>query len=290
MNCQNCGAAVAASQKFCDICGARVEEREEAAAADRVTAAMAMEAPEMPGIPGSGRSAGIGPATLPGSPICLGDDEHILREYKAVQLRTRKRGEGTLYVTDARVVFFARAEGRGTQRASLLVQQTRMKDITGVAAFVSRRISLILAGLTVLAALITIGTLLNGDLLRAVFFLVLTAAGVTAILAGAAQRGRAGVRIYSRDTGASPIHFGGGFANQRGVMEALISFFLFPLLVFVRAQSAFDVLLGRPGDDSERIIAELGALILDLQTRGILAAEHWGVAIDKVPARGQARG
>ncbi len=88
------------------------------------------------------------PAVLPGSPILLGYQERILRQYAAVQLRSRAHGEGTLYVTDSRVVFYAKAKGRGTQRGSTLVQQTNVADITGLTAYVSRRVSLILFCLT----------------------------------------------------------------------------------------------------------------------------------------------
>ena len=56
------------------------------------------------------------------------------------------------------------------------------------------------------------------------------------------------------------------------------------MLIFLRAQTAFDVIFGRPGQDSDRLITELGALILDLQTRGQLAADYWTTA----PARGGA--
>jgi hypothetical protein len=65
-------------------------------------------------------------------------------------------------------------------------------------------------------------------------------------------------------------------------------FLFFPALLFFRSRTAFDVLLGRPGEDSSAIIAELGALIMDLQTRGTLAGGYWQVG--QADEAGQLRG
>ena len=211
--------------------------------------------------------------TLPGSPIRLGDGEQVLRQYRAVQLRSRKRGEGTLYVTNARIVFFARAQGRGTQRASALVQQTRLEDVSGLQAFVSRRTNLALIMFTGFTALFTLISLATGAIPFFFVFLVLTVIAATAIFGGAAERGRAGVKIQARQ--AQHAMGFGSFENQRGGLETLLTLFIFPLLLLLRAQNAFDVLLGRPGEDTDLLIAELGALVLDLQTRGELAADFW---------------
>ncbi len=290
MNCYNCGAMSEPGQKFCETCGARIHSER---TGDQQTAtddqpppgfAGAQESPAGPAGNGSRRPAGQAPPpTLPGSPIRLGDGEKVIQRYQAVQLRTQKRGEGTLYVTDARIVFYARAEGRGTQRASSLVQQTRLEDVSGLEAFVSRRTSMLLILFTVFMSLFALGWLLVHVWAAFIVFFILAGAGFTAIFGGAAERGRAGVRIHSREEAVSAIRFG-TFSNQRSGFEALLSFLIFPVLIFLRAQTAFDVLFGRPGQDSDRLITELGALILDLQTRGQLAADYWTT----VPARGGA--
>jgi len=163
---------------------------------------------------GSGPYAGgFDVKTLPGTPIWMGDGEIIWRTYKAVQLRTRQHGEGTLFVTDSRVVFHARARGRGTQRPSMLVQQTKLESVTGLAAYVSRRISLTLfmfvlfGGFTSLISLVTfppMGLLLG----------ILTIAGAVALIGGAAKRGSTGVILHAGASDASPIGFG-QFSEQR---------------------------------------------------------------------------
>jgi len=320
VNCYNCGAITELSQKFCETCGARVtseprgahvmdddkpppssagasahftgsENRsaaENRAAWESRLGPSAQGGPDPAGLAANGRAAAPPPMTLRGSPIRLGDGEQVIREYRAVQLRTQSRGEGTLYVTDARIVFFARAAGRGTQRASSLVQQTRLEDVSGLQAFVTRKTSILLIFFTVMVSLIALGSLFSHVWAAFIVFFFLAGSGFTAIFGGAAQRGRAGVKIHSREQAVSAIGFG-HFENQRNGLEVLLSFLIYPVLVFVRAQTAFDVTVGRPGQDSDRLISELGALILDLQTRGQLAAEYWALApVGGTSARGHA--
>jgi len=250
---------------FCETCGARLEQ-----APDRMpTGALAA-------VSGTQEGAATIGATLPGTPILLGDGEVIWRHYQAAQLSTRKRGEGTLYVTDSRVVFYARARGRGTQRPSALVQQTKLEHITGLSAYVSRRISLLLIAVTLVLALAFLAAVKTHAGLEAVIFGALTAGCVTMLIRGAANRGSVGVAIHSGSTQASPIGFG-QFGEQHGPLGSLLHGLLRPILAMFGAYTAFDVLVGFPGEDADQIIAELGALIFDLQTQGDLARSHWGV-------------
>lgn len=219
----------------------------------------------------------------------MGDGERLLRKYHAVQLRTRKRGEGTLYVTDARIVFFARAQGRGAQRASSLMQQVRLEDVCGLRAFVNRRTNVLLLVFTSFMALFALISLFTGNILPFIVFFLIAAAAIAAIVGGAAERGKAGVKILARE--AQPAMGYGDFDPQRNPLVALMSLFIFPLLVILRAQTAFDVQVGRPGPDSDKLIAELGALVLDLQTRGEMAVAYWaGPATARAASAGPAVG
>src|SRR5580658_1596966 len=148
MNCTSCGSVIAAGQKFCDDCGTPVVA---------VEPALGAFGSEPYPVPVSGGAAG----TLPGTPIVLGDGEMLWRRYHAVQLRSRAQGEGTMFVTDARVVLYARAKGRGTQRPSSLVQQVKLEHVTGVTAAVSRRISLGLIIFTIVIGFVTLGALVE---------------------------------------------------------------------------------------------------------------------------------
>ena len=299
MNCKTCGEVLSAASRFCDVCRTPIElssvqQAEDAraetstahspwraspagtATADPVLAGTASPASTTTQMaPGGAAAPGVA-ARLPGAPVVMCDGEQVLRVYRAVQLRNAKRGDGTLYVTDARVVFYARAQGRGAQRASALVQQTRLQDITGLAAFVSRRISPVLLVLTVLFALLAVLGIIDHNVSAVIVSLIIAGICIAAIAGGAAERGRAGVTIHSMATQVSPITFG-TFSTYRNPLEAFLSTFFSPLQVFFRAHTAFDVLVGRPGEDSDKLISELGALILDQQTRGTLSAERWSL-------------
>lgn len=236
-----------------------------------------------PGHP-SDSPASASPGVLPGSPILLGYQERILRQYGAVQLRNRAHGEGILYVTDSRVVFYAKARGRGTQRGSTLIQQTNVADITGMTAFVSRRVSLVLFFLTCVFLLFALPSLLFAPKVSVLWF-ILAAICIIALVSGAAKRGSTGVIISSRDDGHSPIHFG-TFDTRRGLIGSLTAAIGRPLFSLFGIFTVFDVLDGYPGRDSAQIISELGALILDIQTRGDLAYNHYGVDPGRQSARG----
>lgn len=283
MNCASCGSVIEAGQKFCDTCGSSVS----AAAGPNGHASSGHETPT-PTAPVYGVPT---PAdvvhTLPETPIVLGDGEVLWRQYRAVQLRTRAQGEGMIFVTDTRVVLYARAKGRGTQRPSALVQQVKLEHVTGVTAAVSRRFSLGLLIFTLVMGLVALSLLATGAIPFAVIVGAIAVFCAWRLAAGAAKRGAVGVVIHAGAQG-QPIVF--GQAGHHGVIarliKALMPSWLYEILGVFTADDVLDE--GVPGIDSEQLIAELGALIFDLQTRGNLADTHWGVvsapALDRTRA------
>jgi hypothetical protein len=286
---------MAATDAFCGGCGAQAGAAASAIVIERSPAQDVMVAVESVELTNPGATATEAPAAVMTAPAVaappasaprfrLAVDEAILKTYEAVQLTPglfrRKRGQGTLYVTDARVVFYAWVYPRGTQREGWLLAQTKLEDISGLYAFVSRRISAGLLMLTILFGLATIGTLIPLFLIGTFLFAILTVLSAFLLFWDASRRGDVGVVIASRENGTSPISFGHG--TRKGFADALIPRFIF------RAYSAADVLRGDPAEDADRLIHELGALILDLQTRGKMAYPHWGIT--DVSGNGHAAG
>ena len=251
MNCPTCGSVVEAGHKFCDACGSVVGTAAEPAG--HADGTYRMPSPADPAFLVPASANGVG--TLPGTPIVLGDGEVLWRQYRAVQLRTRAQGEGTIFVTDTRVVLFAWAKGKGTQRPSTLVQQVKLEHITGVTAAVSRRISLGLMIFTLVIGIVTLSLLARGSFLPGILCGAVTAFCIYRLAAGAANRGTVGVVIHGGAEG-KPIVFGQGGHRGRvaGLIKLLLPAWLYAILgVF----TAYDVLgEGMPGQDCDELIAE----------------------------------
>lgn len=263
VQCPNCGADVDAQSTFCKMCGYAMKGAAPAVADGRA--------------PSQEPIASDPTTVIPGTPITLGDGEHLWREYSVTQLRSRAQGEGKLFVTDSRVIFFARAHGRvGTRRGSTMIQETKVDHVTGLSAFIARRFSFFWAFMTAILGLATLVQLLRGNTTTLVILLVLTAGAGYLLFRSIQFGGSVGVEIHSGASQASPIGFGevregaavGFFTNARSLIGSLIG-----------RPTAFDVAVGIPGEDADKVISELGALIIDLQSKGSLAAERWGVEL-----------
>jgi hypothetical protein len=278
MECSNCDAPVDTADAYCGNCGSLVDVNPGGVVLEGQDEPVVLTAVQTP----SNVSTLPPPAVREPAvqvPFRLAYDEMILKKYDAVVLRTpflkRKRGYGTLYVTDARVVFYASVVPRGTQRISRLMQQTKLEDISGLTAYVTRRISLGLLLLTGLFALATLGALFSRSPLGILVFLILTVISGIFLMVDAANRGKVGVVIKSRENDNSPIAFGLG--RRVGIADAIVRSLMAPILIFFPSYSAFDVLDGDPAANADQLVYELGALIMDLQTRGTTAYEHWGM-------------
>ena len=291
MECPACGRQQDSSNRFCEACGRTITADDTAPG----SATMFEQSPP----PGNGSQAAAWPAPpaalpRPAAPppgrtpdprpllFRLAHGEQVLKAYDVVTLRTwlfrAQRGHGTLYVTDARVVFYALAYPRGSQKASWLFQQTKLEDISGLSAHVSRRISLGLAVLTLFGGLATLAALLFGATAPAVLLAIVTAVFILVLIRDVTRRGDVGVTIQSRENGNSPISFG-RVPRERGFFDKLGRLLIFPIALFLRSYNAFDVVAGDPADNSHEFLHELGALIIDLQTRGTMAYPEWNIPV-----------
>jgi hypothetical protein len=254
-----------------------VSEREPVAVSEQAPVAVAVREPvTVNGPTPSTEHSASALNHIDGTLIALGDGERVWREYEVTQLRRREQGQGKLYVTDSRVIFFANARGRASTRASFLIQETKLDQVTGLSAYVSRKVSVFWFLATILLGLAALFQLTQGSSTTAfVVLLVLTAGAAYPLVRGTHRRGHVGVAIHSGASQASPIEFGEVNDSQSRGLGSLARRFV----SLFSAPTAFDVVVGIPADDAERVISELGALIIDLQTKGSLAAARWGVDV-----------
>ena len=241
MNCPSCGRqAMSDSDAFCGYCGASLAPSQSGIVLEReIDPAIQPDVP----IQHYGQFPPTAVQDDPRQPpFRLAYDERILKRYQAVVVRTailrRIRGWGTLYVTDARVVFHATVDPRGTMRVSRLIQQTKLEDISGLSVSVQRRLSLLLILFTAFFALTFIGALIGHNVGGAVISLILLGISGALLAADAKYRGKVAVTIKSRENDNSPIGFGYG-ARLGG-------------------RSAYNLLRGKPGKDADLLVSDLG--------------------------------
>src|SRR2546426_7828732 len=156
MNCPNCSHANPETHGFCEHCGGPLATYAEP---------IGEPPPRQQGRAATlAKDSGARIRTfIPGTPVILGDGERLWRTYPVTQLRTIEQGLGTLYVTDSRLIFLARAKGMGTRRGSTLIQETQVKQITGLSAYVSRRMSLFWLIASIILGFFSLGSLLTGS-------------------------------------------------------------------------------------------------------------------------------
>ncbi len=181
----------------------------------------------------------------------LAPEEVLVKEYQATRLLS-PRAAGFLLVTNQRVIFVG--EGAAWRGSSIIVREVHLPDVSGVSSYYGAGIhfGLLVAG--IVSTLIVLGLMTREPLLALLlvvpallFWWAVKAKGKTIVMS-----------IYTRAQSESPI----AFAAQKS---------RFAMLRF----DAVRAVIAEPGPDAELVIREIGALILDLQTRGNLAVESW---------------
>jgi hypothetical protein len=293
MNCKRCGALIIQDSIYCEGCGAPVDPDGVTADEPGAPAGESVPPPRagtFPTSPATSTATAKPLDVLPGSPVRLANGERLRQTYEAVRLRNRRKGTGTLYVTDARVVFYAWAVGRGIQQRSELVQEVYLQDIRGLMSYVTRQLSTVLVILAFWFGLATLATLAALALPLTLLFAILTVVCVVLLFTPFGQHGFAGVVLHTRHVSEGAVRFGHPPNPLSGLVAFLLSPMLLVLHLFMRSYTAFDVIVGEPGNDSNTIIAELGALIMDLQSRGKFAGENYGMPAVGDPASGRSIG
>ena len=310
MNCPKCGMAVPSQNRFCTSCGNPVADAPSVVAAPPAgsagtsrfanqTEAQSVPSPAAPaattaspkspydisGAIVSSRPQPFDPATLH-----LAHGEVIKRVHEVGRLE-RGSGwvEGTLVLTDSRILYRARA--KNFLNESTINREIQLADVNGLALSIRRGmspaglVSLVLGTMIALVVIPLIGGIFSifssfgsgrsssgGGLV--VFLALLVIAVAIYIGFQRAKAVQVGLVIFAKDVGSSPISFSGsvGDAGGIGMILALLGM---PLAVLLRVFGVFDASEAADAADVEATRAlyeELGALILDLQSRGVLGA------------------
>ena len=205
-----------------------------------------------------------GRATIESTGIVLAEGEQVWRKYDVTKLKPSGQEAGRLYVTGSRLIFHASVNSTG--RHSELVLENKIDSINGLRTYITDRRSW---GLLVVAAALALFGLLAIAENAAPLGIVLLVIAIFLALAGLKHKGGVSIGVFSQQTAAGPISFGNAWDTGG---------FHFPKLGG-GGKDAFSLLFGIPGEHALQVASELGALILDLQTKGTLAAPYWGVKL-----------
>ncbi len=293
MNCQSCGATLNAGLTFCTHCGARVTR--DAGYIDAGAGYPALHSPSP--APANTQTATIAPmpseirtAQLNDTPVRLAHGEMVKKTFTiggAVKGLGQLRGE--LVVTDARVIY--RAHAKTVFGESRNCRELQIQDVNGV-ALVTRRGLTPLSLLTILAGT-AIGLLVMQWLvtpaLEFLFYrmgvydldgigilanLLVIAIGIIMIVVRVRST-EVVFALFARSVEASPISLAGTSGRQNpGLMAITVAVVGRPLLGLLRwlgVMDASDASDEANLADTQRMYDEIGALILDIQNRGVLS-------------------
>jgi hypothetical protein len=306
--CRTCGAPVAAENQFCTGCGTPTTFRPPSAVTDslgqpqatsaapptlsyarRSEPSFAAPSPRTRPVSGIGITPSAGDAGMNGISLAYG--EVVKRVYELGRIE-RLWGvvQGTLVVTDTRVLYHAEAKNKLNR--STLNREIHLKDIRGVG--LSTRKGMSAAGL---------GAWLLGSFLW--FSLILAVSGffdgvsqyssygsagggangwgvflflfwLVACIAIFLLRRRASVvvlAVFSNEGDSAPISVSGVVGQSGG--HGFLARFAGPLIMLLERLGIIEAGAAAESADIESVravYAELGAVILDLQSRGTLGA------------------
>jgi hypothetical protein len=306
MKCSNCGSTLELGDSFCGTCGspmpddAVVQYQRQPAISENAGPAVGSWGPLATAEPAQGPAVMPGAADqglppyeviqrLPDSPVRLGIDEVLWRRYHVLQMGGLAKGAGYLYVTNSRVVYFGYSNGFFLQKPSKLVRETKVEEISGISAYVTRRFSFALLWASIIMGVIGIACVFTLILIPVALVLwLMSFLCFVALLTGRGRVGSTIIGIHSRH-GVSPVHLGGAESIAGTVRSVFGAIFPPWRLILGGTTAAYLTEYGLPAKDADEAVADLGALIQDLQTRGDLAASYWQIPLpEPSPERGVA--
>lgn len=245
----SCGYPISPEDKYCENCGKQVEFIEVKKNVNNYQFSEEIERAKVYFSDPSNKVEDN--VTKPNSfDIRLSDGEVIVKTYHCSHL-TLQRCDGYLTVTNRRVIF------RGKGIGSRIVKEISISSITGLDTFYGTNINYILLLIGLLLILAGFNSLrgieYNGFL---GVLSTLLGFGVGALFIKMSIKRTFKLGIYSSTAHLSPINVGLGSLGLTSLMAAY-------------------TLVAAPTHQTDVMMRQLGALIMDIQSRGDFAIEAW---------------
>jgi hypothetical protein len=269
--CRNCGTSNTEDSQFCEECGQSL--------GGGVASPPVSEHGTVAGDSGQARPVPSAPTTskwadqpsvpkIEGTKIALSAGERLWRTYPLVHFRPfRRRARGTLYVTDSRIILHSQA--RKTSGRTSLLEEVRIESVTGFGSHIDRGLGFLGTILLIFWTLFGFVQLFKGKGNAAIGIIVLIFAVLVFLIAY--YYGRLGLRIYTSNSTPGPVAFGNfGVSRIFGLLGPIAV-----MGMIIGGVQASDVLYCFPEKDAEAVVAELGALVFDLNRQGTLSGTQW---------------
>jgi len=199
--------------------------------------------------------------------IQLAEGEEIVRDYHAA---VQNRPKINIYVAVTTRRLLSVGESKGIRGKSAFMSEVYIQNITGIRAFYGGGIDLIM--LIVGLFLTIIGVVFFKVPFIGIYIgILLILVGLYYLFSSLMRRGKAvSLEVFSKDATGVPISIG-TTSTRRGPTSASLGL------------SSY-LMLGRrtylkPGPDSERMVRELSACVMDLQSDRENALKKWSTAV-----------
>lgn len=278
MICTNaaCARPVEPHQGFCGACGTRVVAPVSSGgfvpAAAPSTPTYQTSTYTAPDVQASQPAAAAAPGTV--TDLTLAHGEVVKRVYPIANFQKQMGGlSGRLIVTDARIVY--RAEASNVLNSSSISQEIQLNDVNGLTMVTSKGITATGASwlflLTLFVALPAFYGLVVGAGVLALILLAFYAV-LAIVIYVSSKHTQLVFAINSRDSGSTPIAIS---TRLKGTIGPLLGLLVLPLVKLLEVFGVTDA--GATGsradyDGARQMYAEIGALIIDLQNRGVLGS------------------
>jgi hypothetical protein len=200
--------------------------------------------------------------------IQLADGEEIVRDYHAA---VQKRPKINIYVAVTTRRLLSAGESKGVGGKSAFMSEVYIQNISGIRAFYGGGIDLIMLivglFLTIIGGVISFEVPFIGIYIGILLILV----GLYYLFSSLMRRGKAvSLEVFSKDATGVPISIG---ATSTRLGPTLTSLGLSSYLRLGRRTYL------KPGPDSERMVRELSACVMDLQSDRENALKKWSTAV-----------
>ena len=257
LKCENCGFAIDEETVFCPNCGAKIDKQKSTKSTVNINnkelndsikllKGAVTEAVNNVNESAQKKIIQITTGSYAKSPeLVLSEDEVVIKTYHCAAIK-RQFCNGYLTVTNKRVIF------NGVSSKSRIEKEVTLESISGIDTYYGMNVSITKLIFGIILSFFGLSTMDdNGAKLIGLIFLML---GI--LLIYLAIKRTYILALYSSKASLSPINIGAGPASTLG-------------------NGAIMSLQANPTSETDAMMKEVGALILDVQTLGDYAIEKW---------------